>query len=114
MAETEDANPLRRMPARPSPLRSVNRNIDDYPLGYPKLATFLDSDEDFMVCRRFGFLHARVLLYRQGRLERDLIELDENSRTREESTSHKSRDWLLKTIEKKLSDYGKRSPRDQE
>jgi hypothetical protein len=47
--------------------------------GYPKVATFLDSDENFMICRRFGYLHWRVLLDKQRELqylEDSLSEMD--------------------------------------
>lgn len=37
-------------------------------VGYPYLASFLDSDENFMIYRRFGFLHARLLLQKQDEL----------------------------------------------
>jgi hypothetical protein len=37
------------------------------------MATFLDSDENFMIYRRFGYLHARTLL----RLQDKLRELEE-------------------------------------
>lgn len=48
--------------------------------GYPKMAAFLDSDENFMVYRRFGYMQSRILLARQEklrRLEARLQELDE-------------------------------------
>ena len=95
------------VPARPSALRSGNH----------KTAESLDSDEIWMVYRRFSWLHSRALLHEQEEiihLQRRLDELDGNARERDESISHESRDWLLKTIKEKLSDYGKRSPRDQE
>jgi uncharacterized protein YqgQ len=44
--------------------------------GYPYLATFLDSDENFMIYRRFGFLHARLLLQKQDELRMMEAELD--------------------------------------
>jgi hypothetical protein len=44
--------------------------------GYPYLATFLDSDENFMIYRRFGFLHARLLLQKQDELRMMEEELD--------------------------------------
>ncbi|KAK8108538.1 hypothetical protein PG984_014339 [Apiospora sp. TS-2023a] len=45
---------------------------------YRSVATFLDSDENFMIYRRFGYLHARTLLRLQDKL-RTLEELlDEN------------------------------------
>jgi hypothetical protein len=51
------------------------------PNGYPKLARFLDSDDNFMVYRRFGFLQTRLLLERQDALrvlEERLDKLDES------------------------------------
>jgi hypothetical protein len=44
--------------------------------GYPYLAAFLDSDENFMIYRRFGFLHARLLLQKQDELRIMEAELD--------------------------------------
>lgn len=51
------------------------------PNGYPKLARFLDSDDNFMVYRRFGFLQTRLLLETQDTLrvlEERLDKLDES------------------------------------
>lgn len=48
--------------------------MDQCPKGYPQLAAFLDSDENFMLYRRFGFLQARILLNRQD----ELRELEHN------------------------------------
>ena len=51
------------------------------PNGYPKLARFLDSDDNFMVYRRFGFLQTRLLLEKQDTLrvlEKRLDRLDES------------------------------------
>lgn len=48
--------------------------------GYPYLATFLDSDENFMIFRRFGFLHTRLLLHTQDELrimEKELDQMDQ-------------------------------------
>jgi hypothetical protein len=42
--------------------------VNDYPNGYPNLATFLDSDENFMMCRRFGHIQALLLLDKQDEL----------------------------------------------
>ena len=41
------------------------------------MATFLDSDDNFMVYRRFGYMQSRILLARQERLRRLEIQLDE-------------------------------------
>lgn len=46
-------------------------------MGYPSLAAFLDSDESFMVYRRFGYLQARLLLDKQNQLRELESELDE-------------------------------------
>jgi hypothetical protein len=32
------------------------------PVGYPQLAALIESDGNFMLFRRFGFLHGRLLL----------------------------------------------------
>ena len=42
--------------------------MQNSPRGYPELAAFLDSDDNFMIYRRFGFLHARILLNKQDEL----------------------------------------------
>lgn len=45
---------------------------------YRSVATFLDSDENFMIYRRFGYLHARTLLRLQDKLRTLEQLLDEN------------------------------------
>ena len=83
------------------------------PLGYPELATFLDSDENFMVYRRFGLLHARLLLRKQDELrvlEERLDDMDQ-----EESigmnlipmAGSQQRKDLLASIEHTFSEYSK-------
>ena len=101
----------------------VSTIVEECPAGYPRLAAFLDSDANFMLFRRFGFLHARVLLNKQDELrvlEKDLDEVDradavedpELLECRERDIRHqptgrrKSRQGLLQEIEKKLSEYG--------
>lgn len=37
-------------------------------MGYPKLAAYLDSDDQFSVYWRFGYLHSRLLLHKQDEL----------------------------------------------
>ncbi|KAK4943912.1 hypothetical protein LTR10_016628 [Elasticomyces elasticus] len=46
------------------------------PDGYPRVAAFLDSDENFMVYRRFGYLQSRLLLEKQDDLRRLECELE--------------------------------------
>lgn len=42
--------------------------VESYPIGYPRQAVFADSDESFMLYRRFGYIHSRLLLYKQDEL----------------------------------------------
>lgn len=98
--------------------------VDDHPVGYPQLAAFLDCDENFLMCRRFGFLHSRVLLYRQDELsylENKLIGMDDEDKV-DLPTALKSRKvdedrvdieeeqytrkYLINTIDQKLKEYG--------
>jgi hypothetical protein len=44
--------------------------------GYPSVATFLDSDENFMVYRRFGFVQTRLLLEKQDEMRQLESKLD--------------------------------------
>jgi len=55
---------------------SITRNLDECPLGYPRLAAFLSSDRSFMQYRGFGSLHARILLAQQYDIEQLEDELD--------------------------------------
>ena len=97
--------------------------VDDHPKGYPQLAAFVNSDENFLIARKYGYLRSRVLLYRQDELsvlEKDLIALDaddeENrplalqSRKHDEQTDKDpvySRKVLIQKIDDKLKEYGK-------
>ncbi|KAI9729941.1 MAG: hypothetical protein M1834_006138 [Cirrosporium novae-zelandiae] len=95
------------------------QRIDFHPQGYPRLAAFINSDENFMMCRRFGFLHTRVLLYRQDELrelEDQLICLDQEdfeenpkllqSRALDDAQEGSFRRGLIQTIDDKLKEYG--------
>ena len=42
--------------------------MDEFPRGYPNLAIFNDSDEKFMIYRRFGYLQSRLILVKQDEL----------------------------------------------
>ncbi len=88
------------------------------PRGYPKLAAFLDSDDNFMVFRRFGYLQSRLLLEKQDDLrilETQLDKLDradarndpESLMTREvlEDDDAKPQAELLGEIEKRFCEY---------
>ena len=58
---------------------SNNHLVESYAEGYPQLAAFMNSDSNFAVYRRFGMLHARLLLHLQNKIaamERKLNRLD--------------------------------------
>ena len=53
--------------------------VEDFPKGFPKVSCFVDSDDAFMVYRRFGTVFARLLLSKQDeirRLEARLLGMD--------------------------------------
>ncbi|KAJ6263080.1 hypothetical protein Dda_1639 [Drechslerella dactyloides] len=53
--------------------------VKDVPLGYSKLAAFIDLEDDLAIFRRFSRLHAQLLLYRQAdieEIEEEMKELD--------------------------------------
>lgn len=96
------------------------QRIDDHPMGYPRLAAFVNSDENFLLCRRYGLLHARVMLYRQDELrylEKELLELDQEdaevdprslkNRQRDDARDGQRRRNLIQRIDDKLKEYGK-------
>jgi hypothetical protein len=65
-------------------LEIANSSVERCEDGYPYLATFLDSDENFMIYRRFGFIHARLLLQKQDELrimEEELDRMDQQDLT---------------------------------
>lgn len=47
---------------------SLSLLVDELPPGYPRLAAFLDSSDDFMIFPKFGYIQARLLLQRQAQL----------------------------------------------
>ncbi len=93
--------------------------MEECPAGYPRLAVFLDSDENFMLYRRFGFLQARVLLYKQDELrelEEKLDKMDRrDSKTRPKKLKSRERDdaenedrrKLIQNIAKAFQEYSK-------
>jgi hypothetical protein len=109
-----------------TPLRTkhlLSFAVDKCASGYPRLAAFVDSDPNFMIYRRFGYLRTRLLLYHQDVLrerERDLDELDEEtqgdpktkrqlcSRTRDENQAQPKRKELFETLDAEFQTYGTR------
>src|SRR6266536_5757218 len=86
--------------------------------GYPRLAGLLDSDDNFMIYRRFGFLSTRLLLDKQDELrllEEELDEIDKydakdfpvrhKTRNLSEEDARERRD-LLGKIKKEYCEYG--------
>jgi hypothetical protein len=94
--------------------------VESCPEGYPQTAAFLDSDENFMLYRRFGYLQSRIILHKQDELralEERLDRLDQKDDEDEKTKRYlKSRDLddkrngprreLLETIETKFKEYG--------
>ncbi|KAH7348547.1 hypothetical protein BKA65DRAFT_605900 [Rhexocercosporidium sp. MPI-PUGE-AT-0058] len=93
------------------------RSLNDCPRGYPRLAAFLDSNENFMLYRRFGFLQARLLFYKQDELRELEARLDRIDRlderrdksllsSRQKDDAYGSRrKMLLQEIDVKFKDY---------
>lgn len=103
------------------------RLVQDFPKGFPKLSCFLDSDDAFMVYRRFGCVFSRLLLCKQDEISRIEATLQAMDKTDTDAghgqylMSHKldedrdsipsawpeSRTKLMAKLEKKALDYGK-------
>jgi hypothetical protein len=100
--------------------------VEDYPNGYPRVSYLLDSDDSFMMYRRFGQLHSRLLLHKQDQLremEEELFALDRRDDKLEETqlfikcraedderdppTRGRSRKELLEEIQRTLLEYGR-------
>ncbi|KAL2010507.1 hypothetical protein VTN00DRAFT_6314 [Thermoascus crustaceus] len=92
----------------------IVRDLQSSPRGYPNLAAFLDSDENFAVYRRFGYLQSRLLLEKQDELrilEEELDHMDQISRESQLVTRDlaemdaEPRRELFARIEKKFHEY---------
>lgn len=63
------------------------RQLESCPLGYPRLAAFNASEQNFMLYRGFSYVHARLLLDLQTRisiLERELDDFDNEDDTEDQ------------------------------
>lgn len=94
--------------------------VDEYDEGYGRLAAFEDCDPNFLIYRKYGWLHNRLLLHLQDelkKLEEDLERLDKwestrgddkklRSRRRDSSSPTSKRQALITTLNEKLKDYG--------
>ena len=93
--------------------------MDDYDQGYGKVAAFEDCDPNFLIYRKFGWLHNRVILHTQDELqelEERLEGLDKwevsdgdkeilKHRREDDEDPDSPRKELLKTIKAKLAEY---------
>lgn len=99
-------------------------SVQDCPDGYPRLGAFLDSDDNFMVYRRFGYLQSRLLLEKQEhlrQLEEELENLDmEDAQTESrnlitmenhDTEQYQPRCKLMERIECQFQAYGTRLKR---
>ncbi|RDW62569.1 hypothetical protein BP5796_10871 [Coleophoma crateriformis] len=58
----------------------VQKKLEAFPRGYPRFSAYVDSDNDTVLFRRFGILHARSLVYKEvelTELEAQLDKLDD-------------------------------------
>jgi hypothetical protein len=85
-------------------------------LGYRGFSTFVASDDDFFILRRFGTLHARVLLALQDRitvLESNLRAIDEDASRHDDDYNNgtfredrfQDRVLIIDEIQKQLGQY---------
>ncbi|KAI4164459.1 MAG: hypothetical protein LQ342_001772 [Letrouitia transgressa] len=102
--------------------------LQDFPKGFPKLACFLDSDDAFMVYRRFGIVFSRLILNKQDEIRemedtlacmdrsderrnpqevylKSRIEDQNRSRSTIPQTWLETRPQLLERLEKKTLEY---------
>jgi hypothetical protein len=100
--------------------------VGDVQIGYPNVATFLDSDAAFRIYRRFGYISSRLLLDKQAKLcqlERKLDRMDQyDSTEKDRNILIQTRDLpeqdsaprrqLLEELEAKFREYGKLSDLD--
>ena len=89
------------------------------------MTAFINSDDNFLIARKYGFLRSRLLLYRQDELsvlEKGLLDLDvydNNDEDRklalqsrkfdeeDDDDPEYSRKALMRKIDDKLKEYGR-------
>ena len=100
-------------------------SVERYPEGYPRVSAYIDSDSDSVLFRRFGTLHARILLYKEVELTELEAKLDKLDKADEGEPGADDNKWrlghsislaggkeneerrdLIKQIEQKLEEYG--------
>ena len=100
--------------------------VEDFPMGFPRLSCFLDSDDAFMLYRRFGTVFSRLILNKQDEISRMEVILNgmDNSDERNGNTEYlkscvgdvyrenipknwrRSRPELMQDLENKVLEYG--------
>lgn len=99
----------------------INRPVEHHPNGFPRFAAWMNCDENFLLARRYGWLHNRVIMFRQSELhelEQELVDTDkklEDTKDTDALTGHYSfafgpagakRKKLIQAIDDKLAEYG--------
>lgn len=104
------------------------RSLEDYPAGFPRFAAWMNCDENFLMTRRYGWLHNRVMLYRQSELRELETQLqmcdagdheDQDPALRDHrmfarGDAGEYRKKLMQQIDEKLEQYGKTFARSQQ
>jgi len=104
-------------------IASLTGQDDEYPMGWPRTAAFLEECDSFGIYRKFGQSHARLLLTHMSNItafEKQLFELDKIDEAGGEATKWKLRSRyqetprlnttkmdLLEKMEKEILAYGK-------
>jgi hypothetical protein len=74
-------------------------SVENYPEGWPQLAAFQHSNDNFAIFRRFGLVHCRLLVQLEAEialLEHELSKLDQDDAI--DGSQHA---WRLRTAEYK-------------
>ena len=80
-----------------APLTAYASLVDDHPDGWPQLAAFQNSADNFLIFRRFRLIHCRLLVRLQveiTELEKRMLELD-----RKDAEVGSATGYRLRTIE---------------
>lgn len=91
--------------------------MESFREGYPRLAAFMNSDEAFLMFRRFGHLHNRLLLQQQDELveledrlnQIDSVETNAFNLCSRRADRNIERSQLLEEMRRKLREYGSSS-----
>ncbi|KAM0799441.1 hypothetical protein BDR22DRAFT_822431 [Usnea florida] len=74
-------------------------SVQDYPVGFPQMSRFFDSDDSFMIYRRFGTVYSRLILSKQDemtRMEDQLLGMDRTDRDNNNERYLRSRQFDVK------------------